>query len=142
MMTNAILWAKIVGAVATAFVTYSLGVKRSYLLGLCLIGTSIFIPMINSFYPLIAIRFMNGLGGAICLVSLVPVVSRYFDTNTSAKVNSFNGTSKYRQFDYCADISGEAFRCARWLEGIACFLWMDHACTRGCLDYFFPRFRA
>lgn len=93
MMTNVILWAKIAGTVSTAIITYKLGIKRSYALGCFLIGTSILIPMVDSFPLLLVIRFLNGFGGAICLVCLVPVVNQHFDSKTAPSVNSFNGTS-------------------------------------------------
>ncbi|RJX75135.1 MFS transporter [Vibrio sinensis] len=91
MMTNAILWAKILGALSIAVVTYKLGIKKSYFLALVLVGTAIFIPFTDDFYVLILIRFLNGLGGAMCLVSMVPVVSHYFDAKTASKLNSING---------------------------------------------------
>ncbi|OLQ69310.1 hypothetical protein BIT28_20225 [Photobacterium proteolyticum] len=91
MMTNAILWAKILGALGIAVVTYKLGIKKSYLLALILVGTAIFVPFTDNFYTLVLIRFLNGLGGAMCLVSMVPIVSHYFDSKTAAKFNSING---------------------------------------------------
>ena len=91
MMTNAILWAKILGALGVAVVTYKLGIKKSYLLALVLVGSAIFIPFTENFYTLVLIRFLNGLGGAMCLVSMVPVVAHYFEPKTAAKLNSING---------------------------------------------------
>lgn len=91
MMTNAILWAKILGSLCIAVVTYKLGIKKSYFLALVLVSTAIFIPFTDDFYMLIFIRFLNGLGGAMCLVSMVPVVSHYFDSKTASKLNSING---------------------------------------------------
>ncbi|ENA6841151.1 MFS transporter, partial [Escherichia coli] len=51
------------------------------------------IPFINNFNLLLIIRFLGGLGGAICLVSLVPTVSRFFDNKMASTLNSINCTS-------------------------------------------------
>ncbi|RJT23199.1 MFS transporter [Buttiauxella izardii] len=93
LMSNVILWAKILGAFCTSILTAQLGAKKSYLLGCVLTGLSIFIPWTNNFDLLLVIRFMGGLGGAICLVSLVPTVARFFDNKTASALNSLNCTS-------------------------------------------------
>ncbi|WP_094751316.1 MFS transporter [Psychromonas sp. CD1] len=93
LMTNVILWAKIVGSVCTAILTAKIGARKSYLLGCLLIGCSTLIPFINNFTLLLVIRFFGGLGGAICLVSLVPTIAIFFDKKTASTLNSFNCTS-------------------------------------------------
>ena len=80
LMSNVILWAKIVGSVCTAFLTAKLGTKKSYLFGCLLIGISVFIPLTSNFELLLLIRFLGGLGGAICLVSLVVMVGLQLTT--------------------------------------------------------------
>lgn len=49
LMSNVILWAKIVGAVCTAVLVARLGTRKSYLLGCVMIGLSVFIPFIRDF---------------------------------------------------------------------------------------------
>lgn len=93
LMSNMILWAKVVGTVCTAILTAKIGAKRSYVLGCILIATSIFIPFISNFNLLLLIRFFGGLGGAICLISLVPTIARFFNNKTASALNSFNCTS-------------------------------------------------
>ncbi|WP_338290692.1 MFS transporter, partial [Escherichia coli] len=93
LMSNVILWAKIVGAVCTALLVSRLGTRKSYFLGCIMIGSSLLIPFINNFNLLLIIRFLGGLGGAICLVSLVPTVSRFFDNKMASTLNSINCTS-------------------------------------------------
>lgn len=93
LMSNVILWAKIVGAVCTAVLVARMGTRKSYLLGCVMIGVSVFIPFIDNFTLLLIIRFLGGLGGAICLVSLVPTVARFFDNKMAATLNSINCTS-------------------------------------------------
>ena len=93
LMSNVILWAKIVGAVCTAVLVARMGTSRSYLLGCVMIGVSVFIPFIDNFTLLLIIRFLGGLGGAVCLVSLVPTVARFFDNKMAATLNSINCTS-------------------------------------------------
>lgn len=93
LMSNVILWAKIVGAVCTAVLVARMGTRRSYLLGCVMIGVSVFIPFIDNFTLLLIIRFLGGLGGAVCLVSLVPTVARFFDNKMAATLNSINCTS-------------------------------------------------
>ncbi|HDP0317316.1 TPA: MFS transporter [Salmonella enterica subsp. enterica serovar Concord] len=93
LMSNVILWAKIVGSVCTAFLVVRLGTRKSYILGCMMIGLSVFIPFTHDFYVLLIIRFLGGLGGAICLVSLVPSVARFFDNKMAANLNSLNCTS-------------------------------------------------
>ncbi len=93
LMSNMILWAKIVGAVCTALLVARMGTRKSYFLGCLMIGLSIFIPFINDFTLLLIIRFIGGLGGAVCLVSLVPTVARFFDNKLSSTLNSINCTS-------------------------------------------------
>ncbi|EHZ0040412.1 MFS transporter [Escherichia coli] len=93
LMSNVILWAKIVGAVCTALLVSRLGTRKSYVLGCIMIGSSLLIPFINNFNLLLIIRFLGGLGGAICLVSLVPTVSRFFDNKMASTLNSINCTS-------------------------------------------------
>jgi len=63
------------------------------LLGCLLTGLSVLIPWTNNFELLLAIRFLGGLGGAICLVSLVPTVARFFENKTASALNSLNCTS-------------------------------------------------
>ncbi|HFD0657144.1 MFS transporter [Escherichia coli] len=93
LMSNVILWAKIVGAVCTAVFVSRLGTRKSYFLGCIMIGSSLLIPFINNFTLLLIIRFLGGLGGAICLVSLVPTVARFFDNKMASTLNSINCTS-------------------------------------------------
>lgn len=93
LMSNVILWAKIVGAVCTAVLVARLGTRKSYLLGCTLIGVSVFIPFTDNFMLLLVIRFLGGLGGAVCLVSLVPTVARFFDNRMASTLNSINCTS-------------------------------------------------
>lgn len=93
LMSNVILWAKIVGAFGTALLTNWLGARKSYLLGCVLIGLSVVIPWVDSFSALLVIRFLGGLGGAVCLVSLVPTVARFFSQQTASTLNSINCTS-------------------------------------------------
>lgn len=93
LMSNVILWAKIVGAVGTAVLVARMGTRKSYLLGCVMIGVSVFIPFIDNFTLLLVIRFLGGLGGAVCLVSLVPTVARFFDNKMAATLNSINCTS-------------------------------------------------
>lgn len=93
LMSNVILWAKIAGAVCTAILVSRLGNRNAYLLGCMMIGSSILIPFINDFTLLLIIRFLGGLGGAICLVSLVPTVASFFDNKMASLLNSINCTS-------------------------------------------------
>ncbi|MCS2157660.1 MFS transporter [Scandinavium sp. H11S7] len=93
LMSNVILWAKIIGAVGTSVLTVKLGARKSYLLGCVLTGLSVLIPWTNNFELLLVIRFLGGLGGAICLVSLVPTVARFFNNKTASALNSLNCTS-------------------------------------------------
>lgn len=93
MMSNVILWAKIAGALGTAVLTARLNARKSYLLGCLMIGVSVFIPWIDNFTLLLIIRFLGGLGGAVCLVSLVPTVARFFTAKTASTLNSINCTS-------------------------------------------------
>ncbi|HBA3615001.1 TPA: MFS transporter [Escherichia coli] len=93
LMSNVILWAKIVGAVCTAVLVSRLGTRTSYFLGCIMTGSSLLIPFIDNFSLLLIIRFLSGLGGAICLVSLVPTVARFFDNKMASTLNSINCTS-------------------------------------------------
>lgn len=93
LMSNVILWAKIVGAASTAVLVARLGTRKSYLLGCVMIGVSVFIPFIDNFTMLLFISFLGGLGGAVCLVSLVPTVARFFNNKMAATLNSINCTS-------------------------------------------------
>ncbi|EJS1434351.1 MFS transporter, partial [Salmonella enterica] len=93
LMSNVILWAKIVGAVCTAVLVTRLGTRKSYLLGCTMIAVSVFIPFTDNFMLLLVIRFVGGLGGAVCLVSLVPTVARFFDNRMASTLNSINCTS-------------------------------------------------
>lgn len=93
LMSNVILWAKIVGSVGTSVMVVKLGTRKSYFVGCMMIGLSAFIPLANNFTTLLLIRFLGGLGGAICLVSLVPTVARLFNEKMAATLNSINCTS-------------------------------------------------
>ncbi|OSK22080.1 putative integral membrane protein [Escherichia coli M056] len=93
LMSNVILWAKVVGAVCTAVLVSRLGTRKSYFLGCIMTGSSLLIPFIDNFSLLLIIRFLGGLGGAICLVSLVPTVARFFDNKMASTLNSINCTS-------------------------------------------------
>ena len=93
LMSNVILWAKIAGAVCTAILVSRLGNRNAYALGCVMIGSSVLIPFISDFTLLLIIRFLGGLGGAICLVSLVPTVASFFENRMAALLNSINCTS-------------------------------------------------
>ncbi|EDW2055593.1 MFS transporter [Salmonella enterica subsp. enterica] len=93
LMSNVILWAKIIGSVCTAVLVAKLGTRKSYLLGCVMTGLSVFIPFSHDYMVLLVIRFLGGLGGAVCLVSLVPTVARFFDKKMAATLNSINCTS-------------------------------------------------
>ncbi len=72
LMSNVILWAKIVGAVCTAVFVSRLGTRKSYFLGCIMIGSSLLIPFINNFTLLLIIRFLGGLGGLFALYHWCP----------------------------------------------------------------------
>ncbi len=93
LMTNIILWAKVVGSISTAALSYKIGIKKTYALGCFLIGLSVFIPFVNGYAMLLVIRFLGGFGGAICLIALVPTVTKYFSKEAAPAMNSVNCTS-------------------------------------------------
>ncbi|HDC2548908.1 TPA: MFS transporter, partial [Salmonella enterica] len=60
LMSNVILWAKIIGSVCTAVLVAKLGTRKSYLLGCVMTGLSVFIPFSHDYMVLLVIRFLGG----------------------------------------------------------------------------------
>lgn len=84
LITNAIVFAKIFGAMFAGLLIYKYGLRIGYFLGCLFISGGILmgyvdkITFIEPFYVIILSRFLSGLGSAVALAALVPIAQKYF----------------------------------------------------------------
>lgn len=93
LMTNAINFAKIIGSLSAAAVLAKLGYRNMYNMATALIVSGVLLTMIQGFSPVFMIRFVLGLGGALVLVTINPVVAKLFSGEELTVVNGLNAVA-------------------------------------------------
>ncbi|TKX30697.1 MFS transporter [Campylobacter estrildidarum] len=93
LITSIIIIAKVFGASFTAFLVYKFGLKKGYFLGCLLISSGIFLTFVESYFAILAIRFLMGLGSACALVCLVPITQQWFEKKSLHFMISINTNS-------------------------------------------------
>lgn len=92
-LTTSITIAKIVGALGAGLLVSKFGFKRAFGVGAFLISLSVLSGLTNSYLSLLLLRFVMGLGSAICLVCLVPIVQQLFELRLHSTMNGINAVS-------------------------------------------------
>lgn len=92
-MTNAINIAKIIGSLIAAYVVLKIGNRKSFAYSTVLIILGVFLPFIDQFSTIFIIRFVLGLGGALVLVTISPIVAKVFTTEELPIVNGLNSVA-------------------------------------------------
>lgn len=93
IMTNAINFAKIIGSLSAAAILAKLGYRNMYNVSTVLIISGVLLTMIEGFSPVFMIRFVLGLGGALVLVTINPVVAKLFSGEELTVVNGLNAVA-------------------------------------------------
>ena len=93
LMTNAITIAKIIGSLGTVMVIKKLGTRKTFIVSTLLIAGGVLLPFTKIFPLIFTIRFILGLGGALVLVTINPVVSKLFNGKSLTIVNGLNAVA-------------------------------------------------
>lgn len=93
LVNTAVTIAKVVAPIATGAVAVRFGLKRTILLGSLLICAALVSPLVPSFPVFLASRFLFGLGGAVVVTLMGPMVMQWFPRNELPLVNAFNGVA-------------------------------------------------
>lgn len=93
IMTNAINIAKIFGSLSAASMIAKLGNRKIFSYSTILISLGILIPFVHGFSLIFLIRFILGLGGALVLVTINPIVAKIFSGDELTVVNGLNAVA-------------------------------------------------
>lgn len=85
--------AKVVAPIVTGAVAGKLGLRRTILVGSLLISVVIVAPLVPSFEVFLGTRFLFGLGGAIVVTLMAPMVMQWFPREELPTVNAWNGVA-------------------------------------------------
>ncbi len=85
--------AKILGPVVAGALSARLRLKRAFLVASFLICLGVLAPLGNSFWQVLAARFLMGLGGALVVVYFTPIVMEWFGGRERVTVNGLNFVS-------------------------------------------------
>lgn len=93
IMTNAINVAKIIGSLSAAGIIAKLGNRKVFSYSTLLIFLGILLPFVNGFHLIFLVRFTLGLGGALVLVTINPIVAKIFSKEELTIVNGLNAVA-------------------------------------------------
>lgn len=93
IMTNAINVAKIIGSLSAAGIIARLGNRKVFSYSTLLIFLGILLPFVNGFPLIFLVRFTLGLGGALVLVTINPIVAKIFSKEELTIVNGLNAVA-------------------------------------------------
>lgn len=93
IMTNAINVAKIIGSLSAAGIIAKLGNRKVFSYSTLLIFLGILLPFVNGFHLIFLVRFTLGLGGALVLVTINPIVTKIFSKEELTIVNGLNAVA-------------------------------------------------
>lgn len=92
-MTNAISIAKIIGCALTMFVISKYGNRKTFFYSTLLMTVGLLISFTDVFPLVFSIRFILGLGGALVLVTINPIVAKVFSKDELPYVNGANAVA-------------------------------------------------
>ena len=90
LMISVVSFSKIFMPFVAGWMASRVGIARSIRIGLILICASVFTPFAGSFALLLASRFIFGLGGAMLITLIGPLVLQWFPRQELPVVNGFN----------------------------------------------------
>lgn len=93
ILTNAINASKVIGCISAAGIITKLGNRKTFTYSTFLIVLGILLPFVQSFSLIFIIRFVLGLGGALVLVAINPIVSKLFSGEELTVVNGLNAVA-------------------------------------------------
>lgn len=92
-ISTSVTFAKIVGTAIAAWVLVKFGIKKAFALSSLMICVSIITPYSPNYPVLLMSRFVMGLGGALMVVYLNPIVVDIFDAKERPVVNGLNAVA-------------------------------------------------
>lgn len=126
LITTSISIAKIFGAFFAGWLVYKFGMRKGYFIGCLFISTGIFMSFADSYYAVLIIRFLQGLGSACALVSLSPVTQKYFTGRQKNLFVSINITSNTIGNIIALLFAGWiASRIGHWQEALSLYSWIN-----------------
>lgn len=93
LLSGAITIAKIVGASIAAIVALKLGIKAAFFASAVLVAAGLISPYASNYEILLASRFVMGIGGALMVVYLNPIVLKWFNPSERPIVNGLNAVA-------------------------------------------------
>ncbi|MFL0803359.1 MAG: MFS transporter [Agarilytica sp.] len=93
LLSGTVTLAKIVGTFIAAGIAVKLGVKYAFFAAALMIAVGLATPYSPNYDILLASRFVMGLGGALMIVYLNPIVLKYFEPSERPIVNGINAVA-------------------------------------------------
>lgn len=93
MLTTMVSIAKVVAPLLTGLLAVRIGLKKTILLGSLCISFAALAPFANDFNLFLASRFIFGIGGAIVVTLLGPMVMQWFSKEEMPIITAFNNVA-------------------------------------------------
>ncbi len=93
MLTTMVSIAKVIAPLLTGLLAVRIGLKKTILLGSLFISAAALAPLASDFYTFLGARFVFGVGGAIVVTLLGPMVMQWFPKEELPIVNAFNNVA-------------------------------------------------
>lgn len=93
LLTTMVSVAKVIAPVLTGALAVRFGLKRTLLVGAVLICAALFSPFAPSYGWFLASRFVFGVGGAVVVTLMGPMVMQWFPQSELPIVNAFNNVA-------------------------------------------------
>ena len=93
MLTTMVSIAKVIAPLLTGLLAVRIGLKKTILLGSLFISVAALAPLASDFYAFLGARFVFGVGGAIVVTLLGPMVMQWFPKEELPIVNAFNNVA-------------------------------------------------
>lgn len=93
LLSGAVTLAKILGTFIAAGIMIKLGIKIAFFAAAVMIAVGIVTPYSPNYEILLISRFVMGLGGALMIVYLNPIVLKWFDASERPIVNGINAVA-------------------------------------------------
>jgi cyanate permease len=93
MLTTMVSIAKVIAPLLTGLLAVRIGLKKTILLGSLFISAAALAPLATDYYTFLGARFVFGVGGAIVVTLLGPMVMQWFPKEELPIVNAFNNVA-------------------------------------------------
>lgn len=93
LLTTMVSVAKVIAPLLTGFLAVRIGLKKTILIGSLCICAAALAPLSPSFYAFLGARFVFGVGGAVVVTLLGPMVMQWFPKGELPMVNAFNNVA-------------------------------------------------